>query len=595
MAWSIFIFCDQQVIKLSFMMSRKPLSNHPTGSHLSSDSVCQDNLLVREDEQNSELHASLINKNDQKKQQEEKMRMKYELEDLRAQYEQLLEEGSSECFDERRVNLLKAQVLQLERQVVLLTEGLSSRAALMLELNTSLQTIADKLSSFLSTEGTTSEVSVPCAEIRQTIERCQTMRLKLQRNQKVSDLSRLALPWTLGGNFVIQPVTLLDVCYGKIENLNLRYVSALEGKLSKLWRHLLAMRQNLSFMLAPGQMSSEAAHHTLPTVVYARLINHAAQCHRSVEECCRDLFTLTLLVPSAPWEILENSLSQEFTVENVLAVLPAFPKGAPQQRAKRAVEALVKAQNYSRQMAMQQTFALQAELNFHRTLYNLQVKYTEALFSGIKQAYRTFQDNVAMVLCSPLQDVFSSYAKLKTEASESALRGFLAAFKNNAEQIQYAVESLTPPMNQQCEGDEALSKFGKEFFLSLERVLKACGEQRDKAASEMETLQTELDQALETLRNLREKKAKKSGINQHFSAHEEGTAEGMEASSLNVCSRKTSEPDSASKLLPHRSSHLLKHGSVLESVSVNPSSKQKGKLLQRSKSMKATEKPPWQA
>ena len=52
-----------------------------------------------------------------------------------------------------------------------------------------------------------------------------------------------------------------------------------------------------------------------------------------------------------------------------------------------------------------------------------------------------------------LADVFSSYAKLKTEASESALRGFLAAFKNNAEQIQYAVESLTPPMNQQCEGN----------------------------------------------------------------------------------------------------------------------------------------------
>lgn len=47
-------------------------------------------------------------------------------------------------------------------------------------------------------------------------------------------------------------------------------------------------------------------------------------------------------------------MSQEFTVENVLATLPAFPKGAPQQRAKRAAEALVKAQNYSRQMALQQ-------------------------------------------------------------------------------------------------------------------------------------------------------------------------------------------------------------------------------------------------
>ncbi|KAJ7335746.1 hypothetical protein JRQ81_013687 [Phrynocephalus forsythii] len=573
--------------------ARKPIPN-------------QDNLLVKEDDQSSELHTPLINNNRQKKLQEENIRMKYELEDLRVQFEQLLEEGRSECFDERRVNLLKAQVLQLERQVVLLTEGLSSRAALMLELNTSLQTLTDKLSSFLSTERTASEINLPCAELHQIIELCQTMRLRLQRNQQVSDLSKLALPWTLGGNVARQPVTLLDVCYGKIENVNLRYVSALEGKLSKLWRHLLAMRQNLSFMLAPGQMSSEAAHHTLPTVVYARLINHAAQCHQSVEECCRDLLTLTLLVPSAPWEILENSLSQEFTVENVLAVLPAFPKGAPQQRAKRAVEALVKAQNYSRQMAMQQTLALQAELNFHRILYNLQVKYTEALFSGIKQAYHTFQDNVVMVLCSPLQDIFSSYAKFKAKASDSTLRSFLTDFRNNAEQIQYAVEILTPPMNQQREGDEALSKFGKEFFLSLERALKVCGEQRDKAASEMETLQTELNQALETVQNLREKKVKKSGVNQHFPGHEEGGAEGTEAGSLNLHSQKTSEPDSAPKLLPQRSSHLLKHGSVVESVSANPSSKQtpglssavkswqKGKLLQRSKSMKAIERPPWQ-
>lgn len=55
-------------------------------------------------------------------------------------------------------------------------------------------------------------------------------------------------------------------------------------------------------------------------------------------------------------------------------------------------------------------------------------------------------------------DVFSSYAKLKTEASEAALRDFLTTFKNNAEQIQYAVETLTPPMNQEREG----KKVGEE-------------------------------------------------------------------------------------------------------------------------------------
>lgn len=36
---------------------------------------------------------------------------------LRVQYQQLLEEGKEEVFEERRVNLLKAQVMQLERQV----------------------------------------------------------------------------------------------------------------------------------------------------------------------------------------------------------------------------------------------------------------------------------------------------------------------------------------------------------------------------------------------------------------------------------------------------------------------------------------------
>ncbi|XP_066468651.1 uncharacterized protein [Tiliqua scincoides] len=257
-------------------------------------------------------------------------------------------------------------------------------------------------------------------------------------------------------------------------------------------------------------------------------------------------------------------------------------------------------------MAMQQILALQAELNFHRNVYNLQVKYTEAVFDGIKQAYHTFQDNVAAVLCSPLQDVFSSYTKLKTDASEAALRDFLTAFKNNAEQIQYAVETLTPPMNKQREGSEALSKFGREFFLSLERSLIACGEQRDKAASEMETLQTELDRALETLRNLKEQKVKRAGASQHFPKQEEGRSQGTEASGFDVLLEKKSEPASVCRFPQQKESLLPKSPPAIEQQLINPSSKQKLEssdgiavqqkrtLLCRSKSMKATERPPWQ-
>ncbi|CAM2114264.1 unnamed protein product [Caretta caretta] len=591
------------------------LPKHPAVSHLSMSPECQDNSLLKRDEQNHELHTPPLNSNfsgyNQKKLQEENTKLKHELEDLRSQYALLIEERKSECFDERRVRLLKAQVMQLERQVVLLTEGLSSRAVLMLELKNSLESLSERLRSLLDFENHSSEVPVARAELTQMIEICQALRNRLQRNHQATGMDNLALSWMISRrNLEKQPMILIDLCYGKIENVNLRYLSALEGKLSKLFKHLLAMRQTLSFILAPGQESCEKAHRILPTAFYARLLNHVTRCHQSLEECCSDLLVLTLIVPSAPWCFLlkmhrtsmmvklEYSLSQEFTVENVLAILPAFPKGAPQQRAKRAAEALVKASNYSRLMAIQQIHALQAELNFHKSLYNLQVKYTEAVFEGIKQAYHTFQENVVSVLCSPLQ----------AEASEVALRDFLTAFKNNAEQIQDAVDTLTPSKNQQHEGDEALSRFGKEFFFSLENSLKDCGEQWDKAASEMETSQTELALAFENLQSFRkERKKKKTESIPHFTKSEVGeSAGGGAASGLDKISKDNPVPDSTPLPPPHSERPLPNHVSAMAEASSNSSSKrqqqsskglfihQKGKSSHRSKSMKTTARPPWQ-
>ncbi|EMP41188.1 hypothetical protein UY3_01608 [Chelonia mydas] len=573
------------------------LPKHPAVSHLSMSPECQDNSLLKRDEQNHELHTPPLNSN----------------------------------------------FSGYNQKVVLLTEGLSSRAVLVLELKNSLESLSEKLGSLLDFENHSSEVPVARAELIQIIEICQALRNRLQRNHQATGMDNLALSWMISGrNLEKQPMTLIDLCYGKIENVNLRYLSALEEKLSKLFKHLLAMRQTLSFILAPGQESCEKAHQILPTAFYARLLNHVTRCHQSLEECCSDLLVLTLIVPSAPWSNtavtlkpvvthspcsqlqlsneqklasfsksplpllqqqhlpldsqvrqkgalvpnpwgngtwvshipveysnhlikiykvkLEYSLSQEFTVENVLAILPAFPKGAPQQRAKRAAEALVKASNYSRLMAIQQIHALQAELNFHKSLYNLQVKYTEAVFEGIKQAYHTFQENVVSVLCSPLQ------------------------------------------------GDEALSRFGKEFFFSLENSLKDCGEQRDKAASEMETLQTELALAFENLQSLRkERKKKKTESIPHFTKSEVGeSAGGGAASSLDKISKDNPVPDSTPLPPPHSERPLPKHVSAMAEASSNSSSRlqqqsskgffihQKGKSSHRNKSMKTTARPPWQ-
>ncbi|XP_074058074.1 uncharacterized protein LOC141498966 [Macrotis lagotis] len=556
---------------------------------------------------------------DKKKILEENSKLKCELKVLRNQYEWLIEEGKSECFDERRINLLKAQVMQLQRQVVLLTEGLSSRSTLLLELNEALNPLSEKLRSFLDCNSPTCEVPVARSELKQMIKICQSLQCKLQKTHQATGIEALALPWLMSRknftkprvtlldlcygkmdnlnlqyvvvllteglssrstlllelnealnplseklrsfldcnsptcevpvarselkqmikicqslqcklqkthqatgiealalpwlmsrkNFTKPRVTLLDLCYGKMDNLNLQYVSALETKLSQLYRHLHGMMQTLNFILAPGQGCHKQSLQILPTVVYCRLINQMKRCNQSLEQCCNDLLILTLIVPSAPWAKIQNALIPEFTVDSVLAILPSFPKGAPQEKAKKAVEALLKATNYAKLMTTQQINALQAEVSFHRSIYNLQVKYTKAVFDGIKQAYHSFLANVDGFLCSPLRNVLSAYTNLTMDPSDTAFNNFLTVLKNNAEQIQEAIDTLTPSENLQHEGDEALSRLGKEFFLSLEQSLRDCGEQRDKATREMEVLRIELEQAIRELQILRREQREK--------------------------------------------------------------------------------------
>lgn len=77
--------------------------------------------------------------------------------------------------------------------------------------------------------------------------------------------------------------------------------SALEPRLSQLFKHLHGMRQTLGLLLAPGPYPSDPAQRLLPPAVYARLLNQADQCSGLLESCCSDILTLSLILPSALW------------------------------------------------------------------------------------------------------------------------------------------------------------------------------------------------------------------------------------------------------------------------------------------------------
>ena len=58
-------------------------------------------------------------------------------------YHQLVRESRHEKYDERRVIALKAQIIQLERQLMTLAEAQGTRAGTLMEVENALAGIAD--------------------------------------------------------------------------------------------------------------------------------------------------------------------------------------------------------------------------------------------------------------------------------------------------------------------------------------------------------------------------------------------------------------------------------------------------------------------
>ncbi|MCJ8746860.1 hypothetical protein PDJAM_G00146520 [Pangasius djambal] len=563
--------------------------------------------------------------------EKENAKLKTQYDELRCQYVQLLEEAKEEKFDERRVNLLKAQVMQLERQVILLSEGLSSQVCRCQDVAKALDPLTQRLRSLLCSEEPAADVVITRAELMQLIDSCEDVKQKLHRNNKVTFPEDLAMPWMLRGSKLSkQPTTLLDLCYGKTNNLNLQEVSALESKLSQLFKHLHGMRQTLSLILAPHQEPDNPAGHTTPSAIYARLLNQSHHCCTILDRCCLDLLTLSLIVPSAPWASPKQRVIQELEVENILATLPAFPRGAPLQRARRAAQALSRAANYSVLMAQQQVKALEAELDFHRSLYSLQVRtieelilgirqayqafqenishslcvpLQEELILGIRQAYQAFQENISHSLCVPLQDVLSCYEDLRSTASEAALHRFLSAFKSNLAQIREAVDAFGPSKS---EGDEALAQYGHDFLHTVEKLLKECTENREKAASQLHSLQQEQQQAVQTLHGLRAQRKEVSTEKAQLQSACPGDAQCPAAQSGSAEKSRTApiEPSTAPAEQRNRvirralSVHVSRNSSSQErGVNQRPGREEDGLKRRssfRSKSRKTADRPDWQ-
>ncbi|OWF44479.1 uncharacterized protein LOC110458338 [Mizuhopecten yessoensis] len=435
----------------------------------------------------------------------ENNKLRKDLEDVRSLYNQLVSENSHEKFDERRITLLKSQIIQLERQVLMMSEALSSRSGALMEVENALTWLADKCRHYITLDVKGASVSVPSSDFTQMVHTAESSRIKLFKNIENSSTQAQGQALMFMNAFIkpnsSQGCTLLDVASGRLDYLNLKHVSKLEGKLSSLYKDLTQLHEIMENPQDGSVMTSGCVASVIRDRASTQLLRSCAR----LKDCCGDLLSLSLLYPSAPWPPLKKSMLKDVTCDHVMSSLPSLPKSKIPE-VKRVMTALLKAQNYHHHMLTQQIKGLKEEVKFHQAVYNLQISYSETLLTAVREGYREFEKSTNEFLIKPLRDILEAYLTMKTSGNENGLRQFLTCFKNSEDQLMDAVLKLSTegkPENG-C-GAEVLSYFGEEFTKSLDKAVKQSQWKRDKAGRERAELKEEQHKLEEELRSLLDK------------------------------------------------------------------------------------------
>ncbi|XP_052102124.1 uncharacterized protein LOC127735799 [Mytilus californianus] len=433
-----------------------------------------------------------------KKLKEENAKLRNEIKEVRSLYNQLVQENSHEKFDERRIMLIKSQVIQLERQVLMMSEAISSRSETLAEVENSLTWMTDQWRQYISMESRSPEVPVKRSDLTLMVETAESARIKLYKNIENATVRNLTRPLMFVNEFVRpgseEEITLLDIASGHLEHLNLKHVAKLETKLASLYKELIGFHSLIEEAEKPSlHPVSEHTNKAMRDHMTTRLLKSCAM----IKDCCGDLVQLSLLYPSAPWPPLKRSAIKDLTCDQVMKSLPVLPKTKVKE-VQSVIDAMLKAVNYKNSMTNHEIKSLKEDLKFHKSVYDLQLEYIQSLFDAVRGGYQKFEESTKDVIIKPLKDVLKTYGDLKDTASEKALKEFLSCFKQNSEKLENAVEQLS----ESDDGSEALTQFGEDFFYSLDKLVSKCQRNRDKAVKQRTDLKKEQEQLEQELRNL---------------------------------------------------------------------------------------------
>ncbi|CAL1541073.1 unnamed protein product [Lymnaea stagnalis] len=425
------------------------------------------------------------------------------MEDMRSALKQVMSENSHEKFDERRINLIKLQIIQLERQIAILGDALGSRQESIYEVENVMAWSADKLRSLMTSNTKGLILSGVHGDMTQIVESLESARIKLFKSLENSGKEAVGkelifLNPFLGGKFrQEEPLTLLDISLKRLEYVNLRHVSELESKMCRLYKELIRVHDVVEGLkngrMYSGNVSTSEKNRTETILLKSCVL---------IKDVADELLSLSLLCPSAPLPGLKRPLADQVPIERVKAALPNLPR-SKHDEVHHVIESSIHVCNHRQLLMEKEKTVLKEELAFHRSVYDIQLQYTQNLFDAVRKGYDEFETSVRSVICQPIKKMLLSYSKLKNSASEEALKGFLISIKENENQLQSIVDMMDNlDFDTDDSGAKAFSRFGEEFFAKINNLSHKCQQKRENALQEKREVkeeQTRIDRELQQL------------------------------------------------------------------------------------------------
>ena len=461
---------------------------------------------------------------------------------------QLTTEQPFEKCDERRINILKSQIIQLERQISVLYESLRQRTGLIQESTTTMEKCCNDLKRFVSENVGSREVLVDRKVIIETVERLNKSRNQLSQASHILDSRALGTPvmFNLGvhslkngsstGGLISENqevqnclVSLLDLLVineeGLRSNSGYDYLNfhCVETLTAEAQKKLYAIKCALETLKSPLVLTSTTTFCginnnpdslVLPLSKLEVQLNEAMNC---LDKLSNELLLVALVLPHAstvkttgsktvhalgsqqtrklpPPPRVNLSQTEFVTCENLYKVFAPYLKTSNVAGIKDVIHTLVEIVQLQINIAETKSISYANECKFYSSVHELQIKYQSDLLELIQKAFQTFNRDLKRELCDPLADVLEQYDRLKVKPTDENLKLFMSRFKQHSEQITKSTFAIL--RNDDSSGQSAILEFGDGFRTTVEKMTKARVSKLREEALKIEDLDNDLQRFL---------------------------------------------------------------------------------------------------